>query len=772
VDPRSPPADPAVRRPEPALAAGAGSIAERLAAGAGGIAERLAAGTGSIAERLAAGADGDSGEQPRKRRRGHSPPRRRSTSAGGTSPGASRPSWRKGRHEQRERERAGLAASAAQRQSSHATKAGAPQLPEPQDGGKHKAGSRKTRKNAHRSRSRRGEGHQRHESNGHARSREQTSQKSTPADRSSIDKDLEQQNKICDTPPLQSVSDGAQLVDFNKAETAIDSALTRTPAPTLVQASLEETVVGQASLEETVVQGGKNASESVTGIASAALHPDSDGAGDADTAAPTPMIGDSATVPSARTPSTEEAGLANLEERAATPTVTAAQSLTQVGNPTPMNLNPPADPLKAIHESEICTDVAGNELADVPSPVGTDAAQASAKTYLETIKDALIGVPIEAAASTPAVTTPLHAPATEPAEVCAKAAADELSLGTANAASTATAEMPVDPSVGPPSEAPMEVPVASTVEDTACTAPRENGKAQSDIQPHEAAADPGGAVGNSQVEMQPSVCPTGKEAGESTSPMQAGESRAPPLSPELPPAPAGKPERVRAPKPHARKPEEAGAAVLSSPGRPAAPPRHAEEVQQAVAAESAAVAPQAAAAAAHTETPVSAQSSLFAGQAAPEVVPAAVPEKPAASASTLPPPDPILAFAAATPAVVAAAQSLETSVKQPVPRSSGMGGPRATSSARPMPRRDGRAPAQTPPASVLVIAASANTPEGLELVTPFVAENGIDWAAEAVLLSLPEELRNGVIGEGPCFGPDIPASLLLRIRSRRSAIPP
>jgi len=59
-------------------------------------------------------------------------------------------------------------------------------------------------------------------------------------------------------------------------------------------------------------------------------------------------------------------------------------------------------------------------------------------------------------------------------------------------------------------------------------------------------------------------------------------------------------------------------------------------------------------------------------------------------------------------------------------------------------------------------------PTSIDLVASFVVQNHIDWAAEAVLLALPEALRTSVVADGPCASPDPSGTLLDRIQARRA----
>jgi len=82
---------------------------------------------------------------------------------------------------------------------------------------------------------------------------------------------------------------------------------------------------------------------------------------------------------------------------------------------------------------------------------------------------------------------------------------------------------------------------------------------------------------------------------------------------------------------------------------------------------------------------------------------------------------------------------------------------------------------QTPRIQVVTAAPAAvqtrqevSQPTALDLVASFVVQNHIDWAAEAVLLALPEAFRNSMVADGPCAGPDPSEALLDRIQARRA----
>jgi len=56
------------------------------------------------------------------------------------------------------------------------------------------------------------------------------------------------------------------------------------------------------------------------------------------------------------------------------------------------------------------------------------------------------------------------------------------------------------------------------------------------------------------------------------------------------------------------------------------------------------------------------------------------------------------------------------------------------------------------------------------LTSEFVVRNNIEWASEAVLLSLPESLRKSVLVDGPCHGADPSAVLMQRVLAKRSQL--
>jgi len=82
---------------------------------------------------------------------------------------------------------------------------------------------------------------------------------------------------------------------------------------------------------------------------------------------------------------------------------------------------------------------------------------------------------------------------------------------------------------------------------------------------------------------------------------------------------------------------------------------------------------------------------------------------------------------------------------------------------------------QTPPVQLGTAAPAAvqaqqevSQPTAIDLVASFVVQNHLDWAAEAVLLAVPEALRDGVVTDGPCTGPDPSGALLDRIQAKRT----